>query len=176
MTAMLQRLNTEPLDPAKANPNLPKNVHVLLRKLIARRADDRWKSMESLADEFRGHSRSNGLTSAELVAIHDGEHRLGVDDPSIVDHLHRLGPLDDERLKVLIGLVLGWSGREILAEIECHPLGEHARRDETTRSALVILPVRGSLFPRSASRGAVESAVSLGSIVPAGNFDQRLTD
>jgi serine/threonine protein kinase len=53
MTAMLQRLNTEPLDPAKANPNLPKSVQTLLRKLIARRADDRWKSMESLVEAFR---------------------------------------------------------------------------------------------------------------------------
>jgi serine/threonine protein kinase len=54
MTAMLQRLNTDPLDPAKANPDLPKKVHSLLRKLIARRADDRWKSMETLGETLRG--------------------------------------------------------------------------------------------------------------------------
>ncbi len=59
MTAMLQRLNTDPLDPAKANPDLPKKVQSLLRKLIARRADDRWKSMESLGEAFRGvHTRT----------------------------------------------------------------------------------------------------------------------
>jgi serine/threonine protein kinase len=54
MTAMLQRLNTEPLDPATANPSLPRAVQKLLRKLIARRKDDRWTSMETLAEALRG--------------------------------------------------------------------------------------------------------------------------
>jgi serine/threonine protein kinase len=54
MTAMLQRLNTEPLDPATANPSLPRAVQELLRKLIARRKDDRWSSMETLAEALRG--------------------------------------------------------------------------------------------------------------------------
>ena len=53
MAAMLQRLNTDPLDPAKANPNLPPSVHALLRKLLARRREDRWASMESLPEAFR---------------------------------------------------------------------------------------------------------------------------
>lgn len=53
MAAMLARLNHEPLDPAKANPALPAPVHALLRKLIARRKDDRWPKMETLPDALR---------------------------------------------------------------------------------------------------------------------------
>ena len=60
MTAMLQRLNTDPLDPAKADPGLPREVHALLRKLIARRKEDRWKGMETLSEALRNvHARSH---------------------------------------------------------------------------------------------------------------------
>jgi serine/threonine protein kinase len=54
MAAMLNRINSEPLDPARANPNLPREVHDLLRKLTARRKDDRWPKMESLPERLRG--------------------------------------------------------------------------------------------------------------------------
>lgn len=54
MAAMLHRINAEPLDPAKANPNLPGDVHDLLRKLTARRKDERWSKMASLPERLRG--------------------------------------------------------------------------------------------------------------------------
>ena len=51
--AMIQRINTDPLDPARANPNLPGELYALLRKLTARRKDDRWPKMASLPDAIR---------------------------------------------------------------------------------------------------------------------------
>ncbi|MFO0951773.1 MAG: serine/threonine-protein kinase [Isosphaeraceae bacterium] len=56
MNAMLQRINSEPLDPARANPNLPPKLHALLRKLTARRKDDRWPKMSNLAETLRSIS------------------------------------------------------------------------------------------------------------------------
>ena len=53
MATMLARINSEPLDPAKANPALPKEVHLLLRKLTARRREDRWPKMATLVAELR---------------------------------------------------------------------------------------------------------------------------
>lgn len=53
MAAMLARINHNPLDPAKANPNLPAPLHDLLRKVIARRREDRWPTMSTLAEAFR---------------------------------------------------------------------------------------------------------------------------
>jgi serine/threonine protein kinase len=53
MAAMLQRINADPLDPAKAAPGLPTELHDLLRKLTARRKDDRWPRMATLADALR---------------------------------------------------------------------------------------------------------------------------
>jgi eukaryotic-like serine/threonine-protein kinase len=53
MALMLQRINSDPLDPEKANPNLPAPLCDLLRSLIARRKEDRRKSMSGLAEQFR---------------------------------------------------------------------------------------------------------------------------
>ncbi len=53
MATMLARINSEPLDPAKANPALPKEVLQLLRKVTARRREDRWPKMVTLVDELR---------------------------------------------------------------------------------------------------------------------------
>lgn len=53
MATMLARINSEPLDPAKANPNLPREVQELLRKLTARRREDRWPKMETLPKALR---------------------------------------------------------------------------------------------------------------------------
>ncbi len=53
MALMLQRINSEPLDPEKINPNLPAPLCDLLRSLIARRKEDRRKSMSGLAEQFR---------------------------------------------------------------------------------------------------------------------------
>ena len=53
MAVMLQRINTDPLDPAQANPTLSESLCAILRKLIARRPDDRWRSTGNLAEVFR---------------------------------------------------------------------------------------------------------------------------
>jgi eukaryotic-like serine/threonine-protein kinase len=53
MNALLQRINTDPLDPASANPDLPCDVHGLLRKLTARRKDDRTARMSGVAEALR---------------------------------------------------------------------------------------------------------------------------
>jgi serine/threonine-protein kinase len=59
MNAMLQRINAEPLDPAKANPKLPAALHDLLRRLIARRRDDRPKSLAKIAQTLREIAAAN---------------------------------------------------------------------------------------------------------------------
>ncbi len=53
LAMMLQRINQDPLDPAKANPNLPPELSDVIRKLIARRRAERWPSLANLADAFR---------------------------------------------------------------------------------------------------------------------------
>ena len=49
MAMMLQRLNQEPLDPHEVNPKLTSELCDVLRKTLARRREERWPSMESLA-------------------------------------------------------------------------------------------------------------------------------
>jgi serine/threonine protein kinase len=53
LAALLQRINVDPLDPAKANPNLPDPLCDLLRQLTARRKEERWPKMATLADALR---------------------------------------------------------------------------------------------------------------------------
>lgn len=53
MASMLARINTEPLDPGKANPDLPRSVQEMLRKLTARRKEDRWPKMATVAEKLR---------------------------------------------------------------------------------------------------------------------------
>jgi serine/threonine-protein kinase len=50
---MLQRLNTEPLDAAKVKPKLSDELCDVLRKLTARKREDRWPSMTNLAETLR---------------------------------------------------------------------------------------------------------------------------
>jgi serine/threonine-protein kinase len=52
-TTMLQRLNTEPLDASKVKPKLSNELCELLRKLTARKREDRWPTMANLADALR---------------------------------------------------------------------------------------------------------------------------
>ncbi len=52
-TMMLQRINTEPLDPAVVKPKLSDELCEILRKLTARRKDQRWASMSNLAEALR---------------------------------------------------------------------------------------------------------------------------
>jgi serine/threonine protein kinase len=50
---MLQRLNTEPLDPAKVKPALSEELCQILRQLTQRRPEQRWSAMSSLPDALR---------------------------------------------------------------------------------------------------------------------------
>ncbi len=52
-TLMLQRINTEPLDPVKVKPKLSDEICAILRQLTARRPDDRWAKMSTLPEALR---------------------------------------------------------------------------------------------------------------------------
>jgi serine/threonine-protein kinase len=52
-TTMLQRFSVEPLDPAEVKPKLSDDVCEVLRKLTARKREDRWPCMASLAETLR---------------------------------------------------------------------------------------------------------------------------
>jgi serine/threonine-protein kinase len=52
-TMLLQRINTEPLDPARVKPKLSDELCDVLRKLTARKRDDRRPSLADLADTLR---------------------------------------------------------------------------------------------------------------------------
>jgi serine/threonine protein kinase len=52
-TTMLQRLNLEPLDAAKVKPKLSDELCEVLRKLTARKREDRWPCMATLAETLR---------------------------------------------------------------------------------------------------------------------------
>ncbi len=52
-TTMLQRLNTEPLAASGVKPKLSDELCDLLRKLTARKLDDRWPSMATLPEFLR---------------------------------------------------------------------------------------------------------------------------
>lgn len=49
MAMMLQRMNSDPLDPAQVAPHLPEDLCGLLRKVLARKKEDRWPSMATLS-------------------------------------------------------------------------------------------------------------------------------
>jgi eukaryotic-like serine/threonine-protein kinase len=52
-TMMLQRINSEPLDPAKVKPKLSDEICEILRKLTARRKEQRWPTMQTLPEALR---------------------------------------------------------------------------------------------------------------------------
>jgi serine/threonine protein kinase len=52
-TLMLQRINTEPLDPAAVKPKLSEEICQILRKLTSRRKDQRWAAMSTLPEALR---------------------------------------------------------------------------------------------------------------------------
>jgi serine/threonine-protein kinase len=52
-TLMLQRINTEPLDPAIAKPKLSDELCKVLRQLTARRPEMRWPTMSTLSETLR---------------------------------------------------------------------------------------------------------------------------
>lgn len=53
LAQMLQRINQDPIDPARANPQLPEPVCALIRKTLARKPSERWPRMASLAVALR---------------------------------------------------------------------------------------------------------------------------
>ncbi len=65
---MLQRINAEPLDPAIAKPKLSDELCGILRQLTARRRDDRWPAMETLAAALRSVPPKRTRSSAPLVS------------------------------------------------------------------------------------------------------------
>jgi len=52
-TMMLHRINTEPHDPAKVKPKLSDELCDVLRKLTARKRENRWPTMANLAETLR---------------------------------------------------------------------------------------------------------------------------
>ena len=52
-TMMLQRINSEPLDPAVVKPKLSDELCEILRQLTARRKDQRWPTMNTLPEALR---------------------------------------------------------------------------------------------------------------------------
>lgn len=58
VTAMTQRINQEPLDPAQVNPSLPASLCDILRHTLARRPDDRWPKMATLPEALRHAANS----------------------------------------------------------------------------------------------------------------------
>ncbi len=52
-TSMLHRISIDPLDPARVKPKLSDELCELLRRLTARRREDRWPSMASVAEALR---------------------------------------------------------------------------------------------------------------------------
>jgi serine/threonine protein kinase len=52
-TLMLQRINTEPLDPAVVKPKLSEEICQILRKLTSRRKEQRWAAMSTLPEALR---------------------------------------------------------------------------------------------------------------------------
>jgi serine/threonine protein kinase len=52
-TMMLQRINSNPLDPAVVKPKLSEELCQVLRELTARRREQRWPAMNTLPDALR---------------------------------------------------------------------------------------------------------------------------
>jgi serine/threonine protein kinase len=52
-TLMLQRINSEPLDPAAVKPKLSEELCQVLRQLTARRKEQRWAAMSNLPEALR---------------------------------------------------------------------------------------------------------------------------
>jgi hypothetical protein len=74
MTAMLQRINSPPLDIAKANPSLPDDLCELMRKVMTRSPRDRWPSMATLASALRElPSIASGRSARRLAEADEPE-------------------------------------------------------------------------------------------------------
>jgi serine/threonine protein kinase len=52
-TLMIQRINTEPLDPVVVKPKLSDEICDILRKLTARRKEQRWAALSTLPEALR---------------------------------------------------------------------------------------------------------------------------
>ena len=66
MAQMTQRINTPPIDPVLVNPRISDDLRAILLKTLARRKEDRWQKMTSLADALREvNPRREGKSEAE---------------------------------------------------------------------------------------------------------------
>jgi eukaryotic-like serine/threonine-protein kinase len=63
---MTQKINQAPIDPLLANPRISDDLRDILLKTLARRKEDRWSKMSTLADALREvNPRREGKTEAE---------------------------------------------------------------------------------------------------------------
>jgi serine/threonine protein kinase len=53
LAQMTQKINVAPMDPAIANPRLSEELSEILRKTLARKPDQRWPKMSTLAEALR---------------------------------------------------------------------------------------------------------------------------
>jgi serine/threonine protein kinase len=66
LAQMTHKINVDPIDPAIANPRLSEELCAILRKTLARKPEDRWPKMSTLAEALRnvnprreGHSEKH---------------------------------------------------------------------------------------------------------------------
>jgi len=63
---MTQKINVAPIDPVLANPRISDDLRDILLRTLARRKEDRWSKMSTLADALREvNPRREGKTEAE---------------------------------------------------------------------------------------------------------------
>jgi serine/threonine protein kinase len=83
---MLQRLNSEPLDPAAIKPKLSEELCDVLRKLIAKRPEDRWPSMSTLAQTLRSIPAKKQSQSTARPRRDESHPPIAPEQPLAPDH------------------------------------------------------------------------------------------
>jgi len=92
LAMILQRINTDPLDPAEAGPTLPPALCAILRKSIARRKDDRYSSMADLIRDLQALCPGEAVTAEEAAMAYGGEPAAIAEPPGGV-YMLKAGPL-----------------------------------------------------------------------------------
>ena len=105
LAMMLQRINSEPLDPTIADPRLHPALAQVLRRAIARRKDDRYPSMTELHRDLEGLPPEARHVSAPSVPIdvrspepddletqYDGDELPGGEDKKAGVYMMKAGP------------------------------------------------------------------------------------
>jgi serine/threonine protein kinase len=72
LAQMTHKINVEPMDPAVANPRLSEELCEILRKTLAKRPDDRWPTMSTLAEALREAPPRRGDESGKREEKPDG--------------------------------------------------------------------------------------------------------